>query len=245
MSTQQSATRIKRPILEIGASENKVVEGVKPRMSSNTKTSITFGELCEEGLIKPGMAVKFKRNTFDSITLTHDQTGVKEDQEIKGKLGNGIVIINNDGETFIAVKAFLEKKITLFGRYGRAFGEKTLTDLTFSIGKQVIDCEEYKILLMQKSFYIDYFNNSFLFADYILNTGSCEGFYTTSGYIVNSYTGSISYGIPRLGENTAAHLLIGFNLKSVKCKLKSMKTKQTNKPMSYTNNPFNMFVEFD
>ncbi len=238
MSTQNTTTMINRPVIEIFDSEEK-------EKDSKKKTGKTFGEFCKEGLIKPGMAVRFNNGSFDSIVLTHQQTGVKENQVISGILENGIVVKNKKGEMSIIVKALFTEKLTLYGRYAQAYGEQTLKDLTDSIINQVTNGKECNTIITANDSYDYYGDDSPLFEDYMCSPGNSREFFLTSGLYVKENSRSIYTGIPRAGETTSGYLLIELDANNLMCNLNNMIPQESYEPFSYTNNPFDMFVEID
>ena len=240
MSTQEANTIINRPVIEIYDFEEKeVVTKNKPRK--------TFGEFCEEGLIKPGMAVRFNNGSFDSIVLTHQQTGVKENQVISGILENGIVVKNANGKMSIIVKAIFKEPLTLHGRYGLAYGKQTLKDLTESIINQVINSNECKVILPTEDSFENYFDNSSFFEDYMYTSTSNNRreFFLTSGLYVREYSCYAWGGMPSAGSSKSGHLLIELDAKNLICILNNMVAQESNEPYSYTNSPFETFVEID
>lgn len=244
MSEEKTVRRINRPVR---GSNNSVKTQADFQVHPSNITGKTFKSLCDAGLIKSGMAVKFTNPSFNSIVLTPQQTGVKKNQVISGILENGIVVKNANGEMSIIVKAIFKEPLTLHGRYGLAYGKQTLKDLTDRIVNQVINSKECEVILPTVDSFEYYFDKSLFFEDYMYASTSKNRreFFLTSGLNVSEYRRYVFGGLPSAGSSVSGHLLIELDAKNLICNLNNMVAQESNEPYSYTNSPFETFVEID
>lgn len=213
----------------------------------------SFKSLCSKGLIKSGMIVTFKKNTFTPIKLEYEDTGVSYyNNEYSANVGRGIIISQKNG-SYAIVTALIGDGIYFKGRFARAYWKKTLEKVKKSVSKECFEYKEpnitTKLLSTEEFFY--YINNSYLFSSYIYNLHkedeNRDFFVDDCGsiYLINPYCLKLSKKIDFSDDKKEfGSLLLKIIPKDAKCCVKEAKKVKTREATTYLVNSNQTYLVF-
>ena len=199
--------------------------------------NMTFSQMCEKGIIKPGMVMWFKKDEDCLIKVEHCESGASS-KEYHIYLKKGIVVKDENGIFSIVSVLYADSQFEFSGRFARAYFVKTtgkiLEAASFAYFKRKDACS-----LVSIDEYYFFTNNSKFFTQYIINHMDSNLFLGRGCYIYGSYIPKCFSLISRKG-----YYLIKICPDNIALKLCEITSKvATYEPYNFLMTPFNYYIE--
>ena len=243
--SEEQATRIRRPSSSINVSD---VANELDKASLVHRKAGAFDELCQKGLVKPGMIVTFAQRFLPNINLSHEPTGIE--QKYRSTLVRGIVIKSISGK--LAVFTILgnveaNNELSFIGRFGRVNYTSTLNNIIAPEVSNFLSGSRVSVLTDEE--YVYCFNKSLFFANYLRYLQKSEGlqvlFLNNSKAILkgfdvcnllDKYNYCVTYGV-------SGDVAICIEPHNIPCSLKLCKPVKVHDAFSYEFSPYSKYLE--